>query len=57
MAFIKKQVSAKNKKKRVAYSFEHKDHTIDDFWSHICFTDEAHIDLKSQRIGEVLREE
>lgn len=36
---------------------KHKDDTIDDFWSHICFTNEAHIDPESQRVGEILREE
>ena len=57
MAFVKKKVSAKNKEERVAYGTEHKDDTIDDYWCHICFTDEAHVDPKSQRVGEILREE
>jgi hypothetical protein len=57
MAFVKKKVLAKNKEERMAYGVEHKDDTIDDYWSHICFTDEAHVDPKSQRVGEILREE
>ena len=57
MAFVKKQVSAKNKKERVIYGEEHKDDTINEYWSHIVFTDKAHIDPKSQRVGETLREE
>jgi hypothetical protein len=57
MAFVKKQVSVKNKEGRVTYGEKHKDDTIDEHWSHIVFTDEAHIDPKSQRVGEILREE
>ena len=47
MAFVNKQVSAKNKEERVAYREEHKDDTINEYWSHVVFTDEAHVDPKS----------
>ena len=57
MAFVKKQVSAKNKEERVTYREEHRDDTINEYWSHVVFTDEAHVDPKSQRVGEILREE
>ena len=57
MAFVKKQVSKKNKEERVEYGKRHAHKTIEDFWSCITFTDEAHIDLTSQAIGDILREE
>ena len=55
MAFVKKQVSAKNKKERVAYSTEHIGKTIEDFWSCITFTGEAHHDPAAQPVGYILR--
>lgn len=57
MAFVKKQVSAANKEERVAYGTQHKGKTIEDFWSCITFTDEAHHDPNAQPVGYVLREE
>jgi hypothetical protein len=57
MAFVKKQVSAKNKEERVAYGKQHQGKTIEEHWSHITFTDEAHVDPKSQAVGDILREE
>jgi len=33
-----------NRDKRVAYGKEHQTKSIKEFWSHIFFTDEAHID-------------
>ena len=43
-AFVKKEISDKNKEERESYGYEHKDKTVDDFWRYIFFTDEAHID-------------
>jgi len=55
-AFIKKTISAKNKDERVAYGHEHKDKSMEDFWSYIFFTDEAHIDPSAQQAPGILRE-
>jgi hypothetical protein len=57
MAFVKKKTSAKNQEERVAYETEYTGKTIDEHWSYITFTDEAHVDLTSQPVGEILREE
>jgi hypothetical protein len=57
MAFVKKKTFAKNQEERVACETEYTSKTIDEHWSHITFTDEAHIDLTSQPVGEILREE
>ncbi len=43
-AFVKKEISEKNKDERVSYGEEYKDKTVDDFWRYIFFTDEAYID-------------
>jgi hypothetical protein len=56
-AFRKKAISVKNRKQREQYGKEHRDKTIDDFWSGIMFTDEAHLDPTSQQQGYILREE
>jgi hypothetical protein len=42
---------------RVVYGKEHKDKPVEDFWSYIFFTDEAHIDSTSQAVGDILREQ
>ncbi|KAE9366382.1 hypothetical protein N431DRAFT_438767, partial [Stipitochalara longipes BDJ] len=55
-AFVKKEISAKNKDERVSYGEEHEYKTIDDFWSYIFFTDEAHIDPSAQQAPGILRE-
>ena len=55
-AFVKKEISDKNKEERVAYGKEHKDKSVEDFWSYIFFSDEAHIDPTSQAPGGILRE-
>ena len=55
-AFVKKEISKKNKDERVSYGEEHKDKTVDDFWRYIFFTDEAHIDPTAQQALGVLRE-
>ena len=57
MAFVKKQVSEKNQEERVVYRKRHVSKTIKDFWSCITFTDEAYVDLSSQVIENILREE
>ena len=54
--FVKKTISYKNKDKRVAYGEEHKDKPVEDFWSYIFFTDEAHIDPSAQQAPGILRE-
>ncbi|KAH7370668.1 hypothetical protein BKA65DRAFT_488999 [Rhexocercosporidium sp. MPI-PUGE-AT-0058] len=56
MAFVKKQVSEKNREERVAYGERHLGKTIHDFWACITFTDEAHVDPSSQAVGDILRE-
>jgi hypothetical protein len=57
MAFVKKKISVKNKEERVKFGIRHEHDTIEDYWSHICFTDEAHVDPTSQAVGDILREE
>jgi hypothetical protein len=47
MAFVKKQVLVKNKEERVACGEEYKDDTINEYWNHVVFIDEAHVDPKS----------
>ncbi|KAG9239988.1 hypothetical protein BJ878DRAFT_331560 [Calycina marina] len=56
MAFVKKQVSDKNRAERVTYGTEHRGKSIRKYWSCITFTDEAHIDPSSQAVGYILRE-
>ena len=56
-AYIKKKLSAKNKRLRVAYGLEHENKGIDDFWQFHFFIDEAHIDPSSQAQGNILREQ
>lgn len=55
-AFVKKVVLKKNRKERMEYGQEHVDKSVEDFWSYIFFTDEAHIDPTSQAVGDILRE-
>ena len=55
-AFVKKKISDSNKAGRVAYSREHKDKSIEDFWQFVVFTDEAHVDPTSLCAPQVLRE-
>ncbi|KAG9239836.1 hypothetical protein BJ878DRAFT_484395 [Calycina marina] len=57
MAFVKKQVSDKDRQERVAYGHGHGDKTIEDFWSCNMFTDEPHIDPSSLAIGDILQEQ
>ena len=55
-AFIKKQISAKNKGTRAQYGQDHLYDPLYGFWDHIVFTDESHIDPTSQAQGRVTRE-
>jgi hypothetical protein len=55
-ALIKKTLSAKNRREREAYGREHVDKSMEDFWSYIFFSDEAHIDPTSLAVEDVLRE-
>jgi uncharacterized protein YaiI (UPF0178 family) len=55
-AFVRKKLSAKNRRERTRYGQEHIGKTIDDFWQYIFFTDEAHIDPSSAAQGHILRE-
>ena len=52
-----KQLSKKNKEQRKKYGQEHQNKTIDDFWSRVFFTDEAHIDPSEVFQQFILREE
>lgn len=56
MAFVKKEISDKNKAERVEYGYEHRDKSVEDYWSYIFFSDEAHVDPTSLCAGEILRE-
>jgi hypothetical protein len=56
-AYVKKKLSQVNRDKRVAYGVEHMNKSIDQFWSHIFFTDEAHVDPSASSQGWILREQ
>ena len=56
MAYVQKEISAKNKRDRVKYGKTHKDKTIDDFWSWIMFTDEFHVDPAAIGAAYILQE-
>jgi hypothetical protein len=55
-AFVKKEVSKKNKADRTAYGVTHVFDPLFGFFDHIVYTDEAHIDPTSQAQGCVTRE-
>lgn len=55
-AFVKKEISVKNKEERQVYSIEHKGKPLIGFWDHIFFTDEAYIDPSSLFQEGVLHE-
>jgi hypothetical protein len=57
IAFIEKKVPEKNKEERVTFRKEHVSKTIKDFWSLITYTNKAHVNLNSQPIKHILREE
>jgi hypothetical protein len=46
--YVKKKIRPKNKDKRVNYSLENQDKSIDEHWQYLFFTDEAHLDPTSQ---------
>ena len=56
-AYVGKKISAANREKRVSYGERHKGKSIAEFWSHIFFTDEAHIDPTASSVGWILREQ
>ncbi len=55
-AYIQKEISEKNLKERIKYGQENEDKSVEDHWQFIFFTDEAHIDPSSLRVGTILRE-
>jgi hypothetical protein len=57
IAFVKKEVSEKNREERVTFGKEHVSKTIKDFWSLITYTDKAYVNPNSQPIRHILREE
>jgi hypothetical protein len=57
MAYVKKEISLKNKRDRVTYGETHKDKTIDNWWSWIMFTDEFHVGLAAMGAAYILWEE
>jgi hypothetical protein len=54
MAYMKKEISVKNKGIRASYGQEHRDKTIDSFWPYIFFTNEAHTDPSERAQGYIL---
>jgi len=50
-AFIKKQISAKNRGEREAYSERYLYDSLFRFFDYIVFTNEAHVDPTTQRQG------
>lgn len=52
-----KQISAKNQKQRRAYGEAYQHETVDSYWQHVYWTDEAHIDPSSMAIAYILREQ
>jgi hypothetical protein len=54
--FVKKKISNKNKDKRVVYSKEYKDKSVEDFWSYIFFTNKVYIDPILQAVRNILQE-
>ena len=57
MIYIKKEISPKNKRKRVIYREIHKDKIINNWQSWIIFTDKFHIDLATIGTAYILQEE
>ena len=47
IAFVKKEISSKNKEERVDYGEYHTSYQNNDFWTTIVFTDEAYVDPKA----------
>jgi hypothetical protein len=55
-AFVKKEISQKNKLERVTYGIEHNYDPLFGFFDHIIYIDKAHVNLTSQAQGRVTRE-
>jgi hypothetical protein len=55
-AFVQKEISEKNLKEQTEYRKHWQPYTIEQHWSRIFFTDEAHIDPSSQAAPTVCRE-
>ncbi len=55
-AFVKKEISQKNKTERVTYGTEHNYDPLFGFFDYIIYTDEAHVNPTSQAQGRVTRE-
>ena len=47
-AFVKKEISLKNKVERVTYGINHNYDPLFGFFDHIVYINEAHVDLTSQ---------
>ena len=56
-AFIKKEISKKNRGERAIYGNDHIYDSIFGHFDHIVYTDEAHVDPTSQAQGRTLREQ
>jgi hypothetical protein len=54
MAFVKKKTSPKNREGHTVYGYKHCPKPVEDFFSNIIFTDEAHVDPSSQTVGDIL---
>jgi len=54
MAYIKKEILLKNKRKRVIYKEIYKDKIIDNWWSWIIFTNKFYINLATISITYIL---
>ena len=51
-----KKLSDRNRETRVQYGQEHKDHTIENYWQFVHFTDEKHVDPGQAQRRRILRE-
>jgi hypothetical protein len=55
-AYVKKEISKKNRILRANYGRKYEHETIHSFWQFLYFTDESHIDPSSMKQGYILRE-
>jgi hypothetical protein len=56
MAYVAKKLPTATRTLRLQYARKYQYKTVHDFWRYIIYTDEAHIDPSSQRVGNILRE-
>lgn len=56
-AFVRKVLSTFQIAARIAYAEQYVGQSFDECFKYVMFTDEAHIDPTSQRVGQILREE